>query len=252
MTTALMTSALALASQGMPVFFCASDKRPTTPHGFHDATTDPVAVVEMYGLHPGPLVGIPTGETSGIDVLDLDRKHDTAAAWWTTNRKRIPKTQVHRTRSGGLHLLFRHAASLRNSASKIALGVDTRGDGGYVIWWPASGFEVLSTAPVVAWPSWLLAELLPKKTDAVPISREVQDTLSDRRLRGLVRLVAGAPEGRRNQILFWAACRLAGSHAETNITEAFAREVLVDAAQRSGLGVAEAQRTIQSALRRVS
>jgi hypothetical protein len=35
------------------------------------------------------LVGVATGAASGIDVLDLDRKHPEARAWWTANRSRL-------------------------------------------------------------------------------------------------------------------------------------------------------------------
>jgi hypothetical protein len=142
MTAAALDAALALAAAGRKCFPCGVNKRPATPHGFHDAATDPAVVRQLWRQWPGPLVGVSTGEASGVDALDLDAKHPEAGGWWATHRARLPVTRTHRTRSRGLHLLFWHAAGLRCTAGVIAPGVDIRADGGYVIWWPASGLAV--------------------------------------------------------------------------------------------------------------
>jgi hypothetical protein len=54
-----------------------------------------------------------------------------------------------------LHFIFKHRAGLRNSESKIAPGVDVRAEGGYIVWWPASGCRVLCEGPVAPWPAKL-------------------------------------------------------------------------------------------------
>src|SRR5271168_3008733 len=87
----------------------------------------------LWRRYPAPLVGVSTGEPSGIDALDLDAKHPEAAQWWTANRHRLPTT---RTRSGGLHLIFRHQPGVRCWIGRPVPGVDGRGDGGFAIWWP--------------------------------------------------------------------------------------------------------------------
>lgn len=152
-----LDTALALAAEGLPVFPCRENKAPTCPSGFKDATREPNFVRELWRLYPGPLIGVPTGVIAGFDVLDLDPKHG-AAAWWKANMRKIPETRVHRTRSRGLHVLFMHAAAVHNTQSKIAAGVDTRGAGGYVIWWAAHGARVVD-APLAEWPEWLLNKL---------------------------------------------------------------------------------------------
>jgi len=83
-----------------------------------------------------PLVGVLTGKPNGFDVLDIDLA---ALGWRDQNRERFPITQVHTTRSGGWHFLFKHHSGLRNSAGRIAPGVDVRADGGFVIWWAREG-----------------------------------------------------------------------------------------------------------------
>ena len=140
---------------------------------------------------PGPLIGIVTGEVSGIDVLDLDVKHDAARAWYHVHRDLLPVTRTFRTRSGGAHLHLRHAAGVRNSAGKIAEGVDVRGDGGYAICWFAAGFECIDHSPSAPWPGWLLEPLLAKPVPPAtpPCAKTVYPTLSA--ARGVGRSVPG-------------------------------------------------------------
>jgi hypothetical protein len=136
-TNTALARALKLAERGLPVFPCAADKRPTCPHGFKDASNDPTVVKALWRNHPGPLIGVPTGTASGIFVLDVDSaKHESAAEWLDRQAPYLPDTRHHRTQSGGLHLLFRHRSGLRSSVSRLARGVDTRGEGGCIIWSP--------------------------------------------------------------------------------------------------------------------
>jgi hypothetical protein len=133
---------------------------------------------------------------------------------------------------------------LRNSTSRIVRGVDTRGDGDYFIHWPSAGLPILCDARLAEWPSWLLGKLL-HKAEAQQVSCSVgPHTLSDGRLAGLVKLVAGAREGERNSLLFWAACRA----RESGRKDEFTAECLALAAAHAGLPFAEARRTVRSAL----
>jgi len=67
--------------------------------------------------------------------------------------------------------------------------------------------------------------------------------LDDQALGRLVRVVAGAPQGQRNNLAFWAAC-WAGEMARSGLIglEA-ATAVIAAAATRAGLGQREAERT---------
>jgi hypothetical protein len=237
--------ALILASEGRPCFPCAGSKRPTSPRGFLDASADPIALRELWSKCPGQLVGVRTGDASGIDVLDLDRKHRQAGEWWMAHRDELPVTRVHRTRSGGLHLLFQHAPDMRCSASKIVPGIDVRGDGGYVIWWPIAGLSVLCDAPLAPWPEWLRVQSSSPQQPAAS-----RATVPDgHALARLVRLVAGAREGERNDLTYWAACR-AGEMVATRLFDADAAVALIaEAATRAGLPRVEAERTARSGIR---
>src|SRR5204862_1443078 len=119
----VLTAALVLAQQGVPGFPCLSDKRPACHGGFKAATTDPEKLREVWQQYRGPLIGVPTGTVSGFNALDLDAKHDAAKAWWHDNRGRLPPTRIHRTRSGGLHALFRHDDTMQCTAGRIAVRI---------------------------------------------------------------------------------------------------------------------------------
>ncbi len=253
-----ITAALALAAEGKAVFFCGADKRPTCQHGFRDATSDPTAVRDLYRLYPGPLVGVATGEASGFDVLDLDHQHG-AGNWWAENRPRIPATRTHRTRSGGLHLIFRHRPGLRCSTSKVAPGVDIKAEGGCIIWWPAAGLSVLADVPLAdlaAWPQWLLDRAMgPPKPLPIYRSPKIFPTASGTEryamaaLRHAADRVATAPAGSRNNTLnaeVFALCRFIG---ERSLDAQSIADTLAVAALAAGLDQREIIGTISSGLR---
>jgi hypothetical protein len=197
---------------------------------------------ELWRLYPGPLVGVPTGEVSGLAVLDLDSRHH-GDRWFEEHRHRLPPTRVHRTRSGGLHLIFQHAAGLRSNAGRIAAGVDVRATGGYVIWWPACGVPVLTEAPMAIWPDWLRVRSSPAR----PATSRI--TVPDgHALTHLLKLIARAREGERNNLTFWAACRVGEMVASGLLGADAAAAVIAEAATRAGLPRSEAERTAWSGI----
>jgi hypothetical protein len=237
-------AALALAAQGLACFPCRADKSPTTPRGFYDASSDRQVVQQLWRTHPGPLVGVPTGEVSGFHVLDIDTRKN-GETWFAQHRERLPVTRAHQTRSGGLHLFFRHQQGLRCSAGKIAPGVDVRASGGYVVWWPAAGFPVLCDTIPAPWPEWLLERLSspPRSTTSrVVVANEVT-------LMRLLRLVASARPGERNSLTFWAACRAGEMVASGLLRADVAADLIAEAATRAGLPFPEGRRTAWSGIR---
>ena len=224
-----LEKALTLASMGLPCFPCTASKQPACKHGFHDAETDSTALRNLWARSPGELIGVSTGEASGIDVLDIDPKHDEASDWCKANQERFPNTRAHKTRSGGVHLLFRHKHGLRCSAGRIARGIDVRANGGYIIWWPATGLPVLRTAPLTDWPHWLLDDLVRSLEPPPPSRVVVADAFA---LAQLARFVASARDGERNDLAFWAACR-AGEMVASGLLDAdSAAAVIAEAAMR--------------------
>ncbi len=243
-----MSAALAAnlaRNAGYAVFPVRDDKSPACLGGFKSAAKDADAIDELWKRFPAPLIGVATGEVSDLAVLDLDRKHPEAARWWRLNETRLPATRTYRTRSGGVHLYFRHRAGLRCSAGRPVPGVDVRCEGGYIIFWFAGGLECLDNSPRAEWPAWLTGEVAPPPPPA-PNPRWRDAPPSTRAIAAIVEKVAGAAAGNRNAVLFWAACRMHEHGRQSG--EVLAS--LTPAALAAGLPADEARATIQSASRR--
>jgi putative DNA primase/helicase len=158
----LLAAALDYAAKGLPVFPCR-EKKPLTKHGFKDATTEPDVIKRWWGRYPDAQIAIPTGEISGIAVLDLDVKNGKDGfACFPTWETLSPV--MARTPSGGAHLYFRADAPAPHCSSDvIALGVDTRGEGGSIIVPPSPGYTWVNGHDLSDLPYWPWAISLPAR-----------------------------------------------------------------------------------------
>jgi hypothetical protein len=244
-----LQAALNLADRGIPVFpYKPSNKSPLTPAGFKDASTDPAVITDWWSRWPAALIGVPTGKR--FVVVDADLQHPEARDWLDANRYRLPVTRTHHTRSGGWHWLFQPHPLVRCSTSKLGKFIDARGDGGYIIWWPACGFEVLHANVLEPVPNWIVQALAPPNEPAPRrIALPPTERTVERQLGGLVRAIAQAPQGQRNSIVFWAGNRMAEMAAAGLINRDWAFALGIEAATRCGLSHIEAQRALNSAFR---
>jgi Bifunctional DNA primase/polymerase, N-terminal len=247
----ILRVALTLISKGLTVFPCKNmpgtddDKRPYTEHGFHDATHQVDIIDEWWKRWPDALIGVPAGHK--FVVLDLDFKHPEAQEWY--GKANLPLTRTHITRSGGRHLFFKARPDFKCSAGKIHRGVDTRGRGGYIIWWPAHGFDILHGGALAEVPDWVMRKLNPPETPAGGDRPLVRMLRSDKDLEPLIRVILRAKEGERNSATFWAACRIAEHVHSGQVSRGDMIEIVVEAASRTGLPRAEARTIANSALR---
>ncbi len=175
------TIATNLAVAGIPVFPCGENKQPLTPHGFKDASTDLEQIDRWCEQYPDALIAVPTGRASRIFVVDIDPD---GADWYTDKSTDLVCGRIHKTRRGW-HLLYRwpDRAAIRNSASKIAQGVDVRGEGGYIIWWPAHGLEIVgdleNIGPAPAWLVDLLSKQPPQAAPGITAGQIVEGGRND-------------------------------------------------------------------------
>lgn len=135
--------ALALAEMGFYVFPCEENGSTPIVKWRNLSTRDP-AVIRSWWTCPvmgwihGYNVGIDCGK-SGLNVVDIDCKdgkkgRETLAKWQEEHS--FPATYTTRTPSGGIHFYFRatgYGNTQGDSPKSIGAGVDTRGEGGYVL-----------------------------------------------------------------------------------------------------------------------
>lgn len=116
---------------------CSSPgKHPTTPNGLKNATLNKEWISAWWKKWPYANVGVVTGESSGLVVVDIDPRHGGEDALDNLFVKHggFPETVEVMTGGGGRHFYFKHPGKqIRNSAGKLGNGIDVRGDGGYVL-----------------------------------------------------------------------------------------------------------------------
>jgi hypothetical protein len=144
--------------------------------------------------------------------------------------------------------LFKPHPDFKNTAGKICRGIDTRGHGGYIIWWPAHGFGVLDGGTIAEMPVWLISKL------ARPEPRQILRRLPamrDGEFVPILRFMMQAQNGERNCCVFWGACRLAEHVRDGQLSRDDMIALTVGAAARTGLEQREAMITALSALRTI-
>jgi len=180
----LLEGALALASRGyrvLPVGAATFDdtnpsngKVPRFAGWQNRATTDEATIRNWFGVEfPGANVGVATGASSGVTIVDLDLRVDEGKdgpaqlAALEREHGELPPGPMGR-RGHGAHLHFRYVSELHTIANVLP-GVDVRNDGGLIVAPPsihrtgeryvwAPGTRDL---PLPIMPPWLVAALTP-------------------------------------------------------------------------------------------
>ena len=268
----LMDEALAMAARGWRVFPCeVRGKRPLgslAPHGLNDATDDLEQVRAWWTTEPEANIGLATGRASGVVVIDLDGEAAEMAyghllfKHGNPGNRECPDGASVRTGSGW-HLYFDPGnADIRNSASRIAQGIDVRGDGGYVVAPPSihpSGrvYVWLDDVPPSGLPqvseewSKILAPPPPPPRAPMPAPKNftgVATPYGTAAIRALLEELSAAGDGSRNDTLnrvTWRVVHLADAgHLDLHT----AAEDVAEMAISIGLPRDEVEKTMESAL----
>lgn len=249
-----------LASLGVPVFPVWSEsKRPVTRHGFHDASTDIEQIEAWWSSTPEASLAIPTGQASGVVVVDIDvhgRVNGYEAATRTKQAGLLSGWELLvRTPSGGMHLYYPTTnAAEQRSWQSASSGIDFRGDGGYIIIPPSARMignhlgrytvERVNHGLTHSLDADRLREFLDPKPDRIRRPATGERGMDVRRLAAWV---SRLQEGERNHGLFWAACKM----AENDIPSDTALDALAAAGGSAGLAEREILTTVRSAYRTV-
>jgi hypothetical protein len=202
---------------------------------------------------PAPAPGQTKAQPTGAHALaQLAAEHG----------QELPRTFTVRTASGGTHQYYTattETAAVRNSASRIASLVDVRAAGGYILGpgsrvndTPYTVTALDSPAPFPSWIAGLLAEEdktnIPSAKRPVPSAIRSPDAHARAALVKESGIVATAPEGQRNDILFRAALNLGQLVASDRLTVGEVERALTHAARTAGLEGREIPRAIRNGL----
>jgi hypothetical protein len=164
----MLATALALAARGLCVFPCRPrDKIPAVERGCLAASKDPETIKAWWATEPHCNIGVATGTVSGIFVVDVDGLDAECELRRLEGAHGSLPATVEVITARGRHLYFRMPETpLRNSAGKIAPGIDIRADGGYVLT-PRSihpsgkhyEWSVDCAGTIAAAPDWLVQEI---------------------------------------------------------------------------------------------
>jgi hypothetical protein len=256
----LIKHASGYAKLGCFVFPCHLDKTPMTPHGFKDATNDRAIVRAWWTEHPQASIGIACG-ASGWLVLDIDIDEDTDGfeSFDVLREKEIVThddldTFTTRTGGGGMQIVWLQPEGVKigNSAGKLGKGLDTRGEGGYIIA-PPSGhpsgnlYQIeINSKPRPA-PARLVELLTVRET--LPSGPVTLPKNPSRTLQRSYERVANATQGTRNETLNKASFYLFGLVKEQQLAHDDVKETMRAAGLRAGLAENEVQATLTSAWR---
>lgn len=194
------------ALAGIPVFPVeVNGKKPVTPNGFYDATTD-LEQIDAWWSQAEYNIAFSPGD-AGLTVLDLDPGHKLERVLPDSYTVKTPR---------GLHLYFEGIS--RTTASVIAPHVDTRSNGGYVLLPPSRidllQYTVLHDAPYAPLPQWIIDGLaVPEreiKTAAIEdLDLPVNVSRATDFLVGALQAGEVAIEGAGgDQFTYWMACSI--------------------------------------------
>lgn len=165
--TSILESALSYAWRGWPVL-PLQGKIPLTSHGVKDATCDEATLRAWWKRWPTANVGIACGKTSGLLVVDVDKR---SGGLETIAGYELDPTLTVETGGGGLHFYYRWPAEpITGGKDRFGPGVDCQGEGRYVVAPPSihpetsEQYRWLGDADVLDLPAVLVEAATPKPT----------------------------------------------------------------------------------------
>jgi len=257
----LLEEALRYAALGWEVFpLAARSKVPKRgSRGLLDATSDQDTVRAWWSADPHANIGLNVGR-SGLVCVDIDPRHNGDATWSELVQElgeEVSRTVSSATGGGGSHFLYRkNGKPVRSVDSALGPGVDTKGEGGYIVlppsvhpsgrayaWVPGSSpfdappvllpkaLEVLCPEAVDPKAAETIVSTVTDRPKATSGTRIVlhQETPTETGDFWLAKALVRAGPGTRNTTGFWLACQLRDAGLDedtaTAVMEAYTERV---------------------------
>lgn len=272
----VLDAALDYARRGWPVFPVPVGSKSSHKSAEHSggrkwgATCDLNEIAADFRKWPDANLGIVTGPKSGILVIEADTL-DGHAVDGIANLDALvkahgglPATIEALSPSGSRHLYFQYPAgpNIRNSAGKIAAGIDVRGDGGMVLaapstkpgkakpytWTNPPGLFDLADCP--EWLLKLCEKAEPKQAGGFDFNIDTgqASAWANAAIASELARVLSAPNGKRNETLNEAAFALGQIAGGGNADPEDMRRRLIGAGLSIGLDHGEVDDTVASGL----
>lgn len=275
MTATLPTTPTDYINTGWPIFPCRAKeeyhpdtgevltpKSPYTTRGFRSATRLPRIIDRWWSDHPDAMIGIPTGEATGVWVLDVDvadgKPGEATLASLIAAHGPLPATREARTASGGRHIYFTYHPGVRNRGA-LGAGLDVRGEGGFVIA-PGSqladgrAYEWINDLQPAPAPQWLLDLVLPRavSTPAAPYTYQPgnNEPYIERAVEAELDKLATTTAGGRGEQVNTSAFSLGTLVGAGALSRAQAEDGLWQAAVACGVVAKDGEREIRAKIKR--
>ena len=230
-------------------------KHPRTPRGLTDATKDQQVIKEWWEQWPDSNIGVRTGQVSGIMAVDLDVKDSDVNGitnWYELlDDHGSASTMTAFTGSGGQHWIYKLPPNVEvrnDTGTKLAKGIDIRGDGGYIVVAPSvhlSGdtYQWEDNSQAVLAPEWLISKC------ASPVQKAVKTTVKP--AEGYEPWVTEALQGVGESYRNHTAARLVGYFHKSGVAEDIIQAVLTPFAEACNppMDIRELRRTVASVCR---
>ena len=228
--------------QGLPLFpIWPRKKNPVPDHGYKEWTRDAESVKEYWDKNPTCNIGMPTGSVSGIVVIDIDvdeeRDEDGQRTLyaWEKEHGELAETLTAITGRGGMHMFYHVSMesidSTADNTEDKRVGIDIRGDGGYVVLPPSihpngNGYE---------WQDWPWdVEIADADDNVIEFIKHVQKiskrdtTKTDAKGRVSFEMPEVISEGGRHDTLKRYAASLRGKGYEDDIISSCLKQTNAD------------------------
>jgi putative DNA primase/helicase len=174
---------LRLARRGFQLFPCKPRRKdPAIVNWRKLATADPQRLVRWFADFPEANWAVVAGPVSRLFVVDVDAE-ESWSELCQRNCGNVKTLGVRTSRGRQLYFRYPTGSSIRNSASRVAAGIDVRGQGGYALCPPSihpngTAYEWLGSEDqsITEAPAWLLQLIQHTSSDggngtAVPTTR---------------------------------------------------------------------------------